>query len=55
MKDKKKAEIPIIALTANVTNKDRKAVFDEGMNAFAEKPIFVDQLFFVMNGFLCKP
>jgi CheY-like chemotaxis protein len=37
--------LPIIAMTANVTPQDRQAALDAGMNAFAEKPIFVDKLF----------
>ena len=38
-------DIPIIAMTANVSEKDRKAALDAGMNAFMEKPIFVDKLY----------
>ena len=37
--DEAKAEIPVIAMTANVTDSDRKAASDVGMNGFAEKPI----------------
>ncbi|MCF8370621.1 MAG: response regulator [Bacteroidales bacterium] len=40
--------IPIIALTANVSQKDRKKSFDSGMDFFAEKPIrpeVLDQMF----------
>ena len=36
---------PIIALTANVSEQDKRAALDAGMNAFAEKPIFVEKLF----------
>lgn len=38
-------DIPIIAMTANVGEKDRRAALEAGMNAFAEKPIFVEKLF----------
>lgn len=40
--------IPIIALTANVSQKDRKKSFESGMDFFAEKPIrseALDQMF----------
>ena len=37
--DKEKAELPIIAMTANVYEKDRNAAFRAGMNDFTEKPI----------------
>jgi len=38
-------DAPIIAMTANVSRQGRKAALDAGMNAFTEKPIFVDKLF----------
>ena len=37
--------VPIIALTANVSPQDKQAALDTGMNAFAEKPILIDQFF----------
>lgn len=42
--DKKKAAIPIIAVSANVHERDRNAAFDAGMDAFTEKPILIDKL-----------
>ena len=36
--------IPIIAMSANVSEQDRKAALDAGMNAFTEKPIFAEEL-----------
>lgn len=36
--------MPIIAMTANVSEQDKKAALDVGMNAFTEKPIFVEKL-----------
>ena len=44
--------LPIIAMTANVSEQDRNAAMEAGMNAFAEKPIFIEKLFSVMSGFL---
>ena len=44
--------IPIIAMTANVSRQDRKAALEAGMNAFTEKPIFVDRLFAAISACL---
>lgn len=52
--DGRKARVPIVAMTANVYEKDRKAAFDAGMNAFAEKPIAVDKLFEVIRQCLAQ-
>ena len=37
--------LPIIAMTANVGERDRQAALDAGMDAFAEKPVRVEKLF----------
>lgn len=50
--DRKKAGIPIVAMTANVSERDRKAAMEAGMNDFAEKPIFVDKLFGTLQKYL---
>ena len=42
--DKKKAEIPIIAMTANAFAEDRKRAFDVGMNGHIAKPIDIEKL-----------
>ena len=43
-KQKELADIPIIALTANVSNDDEQKSFDAGCNGFIQKPINVDEL-----------
>ena len=45
LKEKKKAEIPIIAMTANVYDRDRTEAYEAGMNDFTGKPVIVEQLF----------
>ena len=42
--DKKKAEIPIIAMTANAFEEDKKRAFDAGMNEHIAKPIDIEKL-----------
>jgi CheY-like chemotaxis protein/DNA-binding XRE family transcriptional regulator len=52
LSDPKKARIPIIALTANVSDKEREAALAAGMDAFEEKPIFIDKLLAAMRRYL---
>lgn len=52
LSDQEKAQIPIVAMTTNVSEKDRSSALAAGMNAFVEKPIFVDRLFDTMRRFL---
>ena len=47
--DAGKASIPIVAVTANIYDKDRKASVEAGMDAFTEKPISVEKLFDILN------
>ncbi len=46
------ADVPIIALTANVTQADRDQSFAVGCNGFIEKPIDVDRLPQQLQAFL---
>ena len=52
--DKKKAEIPIIAMTANAFAEDRKRAFDAGMNGHIAKPIDIEKLGAVIRSVLNK-
>lgn len=44
LNDKKKAEIPIIAMTANAFEEDKKRAFDAGMNEHIAKSIDIEKL-----------
>ncbi len=44
-----KSQIPIVAVSANVSEVDRSAAIAAGMNAFTEKPISIDHLYETMS------
>ena len=52
--DRDKAGIPIIAVTTNVSEEDRKDALDAGMDAFEEKPIFTNRLFETVDRLLSQ-
>ena len=54
LNDKKKAEIPIIAMTANAFAEDRKRALDAGMNGHIAKPIDIEKLVAVILSVLNK-
>lgn len=47
-----KAQIPIIAITANVYEEDKKQAYEAGMNGFIAKPFEVDKILKTLNEFI---
>ena len=45
LKNRQIAEIPIVAMTANAFDEDRKKAFECGMNSHIAKPVDVEILF----------
>ena len=54
LSDPGKAGLPIIAMTTNVSEEDRRKAMDAGMNGFTEKPILLEHLLTQMSRYLCK-
>ena len=44
LKNNKKANIPIVAMTANAFEEDRNKAFDAGMDGHIAKPIDIEKL-----------
>lgn len=51
-KTKTKADIPIIAMTANAFEEDAKAAIEAGMNAHMAKPIRIESLYEIIEQYL---
>ena len=54
LQDKAKASIPIVAMTANAFEEDKKKAFDAGMDGHIAKPINIEDLFVVLTDILNK-
>lgn len=49
LRSKMLAEIPIIAMTAGVSDEDKKKAFDAGMDGYVEKPINISKLLWAIQ------
>ena len=54
MSDKDKASIPIIAMTANAFEEDKRNAIAAGMNGHIAKPIQVDKLLSILSEVIRK-
>ena len=52
LNDPARAAVPIVAMTANVFEEERKRAFDCGMNAFLSKPLVIDALIAALQDLL---
>ena len=52
--DDARADIPIVAMTANAFEEDRQKALESGMNAHVSKPVDMNMLFKVMTQILKK-
>ena len=52
LENKTKADIPIIAMTANAFEEDAKAAIEAGMNAHMAKPIRIESLYEIIEQYL---
>ena len=52
LKDPARAAVPIVAMTANVFEEERKRAFDCGMNGFLSKPIVIEELIDALRGII---
>ena len=49
LKNNRKANIPIVAMTANAFEEDKKKAFEAGMNAHVAKPIGINTILAVLD------
>ena len=49
LRNKRKANIPIVAMTANAFEEDKKKAFKAGMNAHIAKPIDINTILAVFD------
>ena len=54
LQDKAKACIPIVAITANAFEEDKKKAIDAGMDGHITKPVKIEDLFVVLTDILNK-
>ena len=52
LKDDPRSDIPIIAMTANAFEEDKKRALEAGMNGHLTKPINTEELLKILNDFL---
>ena len=54
LQDKSKSCIPIVAITANAFEEDKKKAMDAGMDGHIAKPINIEDLFVVLTDIMNK-
>ena len=54
LKDKAKARIPIVAMTANAFEEDKRNALDAGMDGHIAKPIDIEDLFVLLTDIMNK-